>query len=693
MYNVTQDFKNAVESVSRKIRGKVYISDYYRIINDEKVYSNDYFLDDTYLQSIEIERGTQTESSFIGNTISKKYIIKIIDTDRELHFEEARVVPHLGIMLESETEEFPEYVPFAPADVYTAEFDTVSKVWTLTCYDDMQKLSEHQIGELGSIEPNEFTFKGYLQEIFTLTELELEDANFYLYDENLDSGPNLSGQETFREVVGHLAEACLCNAVINRNGKLELVNAVSDSVVKTITADHFYQCKIDSYFGPINSVVLSRYPQEDNVYASDDDSITADGLTELRIENNAFLDRISESGDTRYDYNNDLLAASMDYDHDGDPLTDTVGFGYYAYSLEWRGDPSLDEGDCIEIVDAYNKTYKTHYYNDKIIFTGGLKSTSEVSIILQESTNYETASSIKSILKNAILQVDKINNNISSTVQSIENVNNDISDTNDTVDSNKADYLDKITSVIQTATDISQSVTQAGGLNTIKNSLFLENAEGWDVSSGTSFQTIQDTDVEKNTDSGSELLIASGALSQQFYTTIGEYYTLAFKYKKEAIVPGNTSYVKLYFNGVPEDILTVAEEIDDRTEFYYTYESTSEQIILEISTESDNFYITDLRNIKGDKKSPWSQHKNEVYGKGTILNSKGLTIKDANELADVFIHADNNSITIENGTEIFSELSEEKVAAPKAEIQGDIQLDEIVVSHLTPSRIIIARGE
>ena len=40
------------------------------------------------------------------------------------------------------------FVPFPEADIYDSEYDSVAKVWTLTCYDDMQKLEKIKIRDV-----------------------------------------------------------------------------------------------------------------------------------------------------------------------------------------------------------------------------------------------------------------------------------------------------------------------------------------------------------------------------------------------------------------------------------------------------------------------------------------------------------------------------------------------------------------
>ncbi len=650
MYNVTQDFKNAVESVSRQIRGKVTID------------SVD-FLDDDNLQSIEIERGTQTESSFIGNTISKKYIIKVIDTERNLSFEGSRVIPYLGVTLENDTV---EYVPFAPADVYTAEFDTVSKVWTLTCYDDMQKLSSSLIKYMDSV-IYPLTLQSYAEAVCSMAGLTLSTNTFYNYDLNLLSEPNLSGEETLREVIGYIAQAGFCNAVINRDGELEFVSGIqSGTAVKDIEGDHYYNYTLDSRFGPVNSLVLSRAPQEDNVYSSDQTSIDTNGLTELRIENNPFLD-----------YGDD----DKRYDIIGDMFTEVSGFTYYAYALEWRGDPSLDPSDRIAIFDVNDVSISTNYYNDVISFTGGLKSTSNVSLVEASDTNYEAASSIRNTLQKTVLQVDKLNNDITSTVQNIESINNEITS--------------EITTIKQTSENIMASLSKTGGANTIRNSAFYKNTDYWETSDPISFNLIRSTEVELNTVSGSELELIDGTLSQTFNVIEGEIYTLAFSYKKEALVTGNISYVRLYSDETNyEELINTDVEQESRQEVTYTFTASSSTPKIEIYTDDDKFYITDLRNIVGDTAQVWSQYKDEVYGKGVILDQNGLIINDYENENSASLHADNNSLYIQNSeNEIVSELSDQKVHAPSAEFEGDVILDEILISHLSSSRIIIARSD
>ena len=94
---------------------------------------------------------------------------------------------------------------------------------------------------------------------------------------------------TCADVIVAVAQASCTFAVINRENKLEF--KWFKSVDFNVSLDFQYKYPItETAYGPVNSLVLAREPQNDNVYIKDDESIEQSGLTELKISDNPFLD-------------------------------------------------------------------------------------------------------------------------------------------------------------------------------------------------------------------------------------------------------------------------------------------------------------------------------------------------------------------------------------------------------------------
>ena len=117
--------------------------------------------------------------------------------------------------------------------------------------------------------------KGYKQTGFTHKGMTIDKA---LYDENY----------TYRDVLDEIAQAG-GESIVFIGDELCFVSPKFNANAGTLDASNLKSLKIGEVYGPVNSLVLARTPQEDNIYRRDEESIAAYGLTEIRIENNQII--------------------------------------------------------------------------------------------------------------------------------------------------------------------------------------------------------------------------------------------------------------------------------------------------------------------------------------------------------------------------------------------------------------------
>lgn len=163
-------------------------------------------------------------------------------------------------------------------------------------------------------------------------------------------------------------------------------------------------------YGPVNSVVFSRGGGSDNIYRKDYDSISANGLTEIKITDNPFLEDDERENfiQSVFDKLNGLEFYIMDVASTGITYLE-LGDLYYFNMSEDK--PSLKAG----LVQAGLRKaqgsslgkYICLMLNDKIDITQGLSE----SIYADEpditETDYKTASITDKSIKNAIIQTNK----------------------------------------------------------------------------------------------------------------------------------------------------------------------------------------------------------------------------------------------------------------------------------------------
>ncbi|MDD7757175.1 MAG: hypothetical protein PUJ51_22235 [Clostridiales bacterium] len=163
-------------------------------------------------------------------------------------------------------------------------------------------------------------------------------------------------------------------------------------------------------YGAVNSVVFSRGNGSDNIYRKDNASINKNGLTEIKIADNPFLE-----GDDRenfiqqlFDKINGLEFYIMDVASTGIMYLE-LGDLYYFNMIEEK--PSLKSGlvksGMRKAQGSSGGKFLCLLMNDEIKITQGL----EENIYSDEpeitETNYKTASITDTSIKNAIIQTNK----------------------------------------------------------------------------------------------------------------------------------------------------------------------------------------------------------------------------------------------------------------------------------------------
>ena len=153
-------------------------------------------------------------------------------------------------------------------------------------------------------------------------------------------------------------------------------------------------------YGPINSIVLSRSGESDNVYIQDEDSIEENGLHELKIIDNQLM-----NFNDRSDYLEDLLE-KLD------------GLEYYINDYVSTGIGFLELGDRYYI-HIRDNTYSCIMFNDEIEVTTGLKEMIYTEMPEQTETDYTKADKTDRRINQTYLIVDKQNQKIESVVSEI----------------------------------------------------------------------------------------------------------------------------------------------------------------------------------------------------------------------------------------------------------------------------------
>ena len=385
------------------------------------------------------------------NTITSHYegsilksVMKQLDIETNVEIPKETVLNcQFGLKVNGEY----EYLNFGNYVVYNVEKQEDTKDYKIICYDKI----------LYSMKPYEnmnitypITIRNYINQICNKLGLTFKNINdeFANYDREinvelyLDSEGNDLGY-TFRDVLDELAQATASTICINETtDELEIryINNTNDLIDEYYLKD--VNVKFGEKYGPINSIVLSRSADSDNVYLRDDESIEENGLCEIKIKDNQIM-----NFNNRSDYLPDILEKLDGLEY---YINDFSSVGIAYYNLCDRYNVSID-----------NNVYSCIMFNDEFKITQGLEEIIHTELPEESETDYTKADKTDRKINQTYLIVDKQNQTIQSLVSEV------------------GDYSDRISTVEQDVESISQTVRDFEDLvreNTSREKVFVENA-------------------------------------------------------------------------------------------------------------------------------------------------------------------------------------------------------------------------
>lgn len=587
MITANADYKNSAQAPVQTPR--VVVTQV--VESDPFVYASD-----DELMSVKID----TVGLFLG-TGTKKATIKLLGLHNE--FREQDVTIELGLLNESDTY---DYITLGNFTTDNLALDYEANSTTVTLYDAMWTASNSKYSSL-DIPEFPMTVHSLAEATANSLNVELMDGfedlpnADYMIQENLYE---LIDGTTARDVIAEIAQATATTAIISGT-TLKFV-AFADSG-EAMTSDNLKKLKIGSHYGVINSVVLARVPQEDNITLSDESSIETNGLTEFKIANNEILD------DEREELIEPIFDALNGIEFDG-INAETEGHGWY------------EIGDVLTVsqtVDEVTTDYTPYITEIHLTLEGSIKETIVCTVPDPTKTNYATAGGILKTIYNTEIKTDKQNQQIISVVEQMTQLGDDVAE--------------NYSQVIQTLEQITNTFQTTGGNNLIKNSVgyATENDDGsptfWDVTgTGTVTANTSPESLNYGAVSGNQINLAgdSPKMTQRVLVQAGGKYSIAFKVKKEA-----TGSAVLRLTNETDNFEIV---IEDSTAYLWNEMSlvALEPTLgyLDVEIESDGaigLAITDLMMTIGDSTTVWQQASGEILNTQVALNSEGIKVKSS----------------------------------------------------------------
>lgn len=538
-------------------------------------------------------------SQFIGTFVGKYGEVEINTQEYELENQQIEI--YIGAVLPSGNVEYVPYGTFVCYEVSKPKKEVKTKIKIID-----KKIVFNEEADLSIIE-YPITHKNILKAVCTKLGIIYKETEFPNSDAIVETEVFFGYNATYSDIVKAVAQAAGGWAKINRNDELEICWIGKDAF--QISADNYFELDISGAYGPINSLVLSRSPQNDNIYLKDEESIQTNGLTEIQIINNPLVEDNREA----------LIV----------PIFQRLSsFSYIPLECKAQGNPCFETGDQLVIEDVHGNTFLTYLLNHKLDFTGGMHSSISAPALTKTEIEYSSAKSIEKSILETELKVDKVKGEITA---SIEQTNTKI-DQNETITNSQFEEM-KIT-----IDGIRNQITTTGGNNFIEDSMGVFGGRfGSDENVWIGTYAVDRSQAVKNRNIYGYALMLMNCDLVQRKTVPNGVYTISFEYCTHL----DLASVSVVING--EEILLTNNEF---TKVEKTFEVNANELSIKFISDADqSCTICNLMGNQGSAAAVWSLAPGESWGDYVKI---GRGIEIGSEDSEVTFNANSDIIGFKN---------------------------------------------
>lgn len=299
-----------------------------------------------------------------------------------------------------------EYVDYGNYIVYKSEFQEDTKLYHITCYDKMlysMKNYDDVFKDVLITYP--ISIRNYIEKIAETIGLEFKNINeeFSNYNKIIPRELYKGQGYTVRDVLDELAQVTASTICIDNDDKLEVryITETNDTIDEDLLRD--INVTFGKKYGPVNSIVLSRSAESDNVYERDEQSIATNGLCEIKIVDNQIM-----NFNDRSDYLQDIL-------------TRLDGLEYFINDYSSPGITYYDLCDRYNVKIGENN-YSCVMLNDEINVTQGLEEKVYTEMPQTSETDYTKADKTDRKINQTYLVVDKQKQEITALASKTNNL-------------------------------------------------------------------------------------------------------------------------------------------------------------------------------------------------------------------------------------------------------------------------------
>jgi hypothetical protein len=467
-----------------------------------------------------------------------KSAMKMLEIDSNVEIPKGSVVNYkFGVKVNGTY----EYLDFGNYVVYSVEKEEDTLSYKIVCYDKMLNTMKDYITLQDGVFP--MTVREYINSLCLDCGLTFKNTNdeFANYDKIIESDLYANLDYTYRDIFDELSAVTGSIICLDNEDNVE-VRYITDTL-DTIDEEYLKDINVNfgEKYGPVNSIVLSRSGESDNVYLQDEDSVATNGLTELKIIDNQIM-----NFNNRADYLPDILSKLN-------------GLEYYLNDFSSTGITYYD------ICDRYNVkigdvTYACIMFNDEILITQGLEENVFIERPEETKTDYKKSDKDDRRINQAYIIVDKQNQNIESLTTKVSESESSINTLKTQVTQNEQSVTTSIQELTKSLNDTESKVNDKleNGVETLKNTLVTININGISVATNISKVSTLMTNNTFAIKSGTTNLAYFGydeetgkSISEMDNLTIHNYFTSGY-HRTEKFEPDGELRTGVFFVGGDE---------------------------------------------------------------------------------------------------------------------------------------------
>ena len=566
-----------------------------------------------YLQTLSIDEACIVNNNILGAVYSKKCKFTTLNN---YELTDTTYNALIGVKYADSSE---EYINMGKYTIQTPKNDKTAKIGEFEGLDDLSKLEEKYTCNITDF--SNATIKDILEDLCAQSSIVLGITTFTNEDIPITGNP-FTNNETRLDVLKAILKVTLNFAYIDNDDNKLYLKWLDNEVTETLTKDDYTTLEKNNVYGPINCLVLRMSNVEgENVVRQDDAGISTNGENQFIIEEDYFL--ITEELRTKYI----------------DNLWNKIkGFTYVDCKItSYTGKPHLRVGSKISVQDDDGSFFETYVLKHNFKYDGTFYSVVESPALTKETEKRKNLQTLKDFKKRTEIIVDKQQQTIDATVETVTGQGTAITNLqirDGEIQTNIDDANGNIAQLKASVEGLTNTVSNAGGGNLIKDSLGSLNDSSW----SDNVTTIRDTYTLGNSIAGQGIMLNANAIEQKIQLP-NDIHTLSFNYKKTL----STVNAKLYINETVYNLDAVETKL-----FEQQINVVNNSLTIKFECDTDNgCYILDLMLNLGSTKDVWTQNANET-STDTVKIGKGIQVESST--MNTYFRADADGTRVINRT-------------------------------------------